>query len=227
MADKKQDHLEHRRRLRTRFLRDDGDAMPDYEILELLLAMAIPRRDVKPFAKALLRKFGSFANVISAPPVELAACDGVGDGAITALKLVRASAIRLLRQESMARTEISSWQQLIDFCHAAMARERVEQLRVLFLNNRNMLILDEILSRGTVNHTPLYPREIARRALELHASAVILVHNHPSGNPTPSQADIRMTGEVAAALKAISVTLHDHVVIASEGHVSFRGAGYL
>ncbi|MBL8672799.1 MAG: DNA repair protein RadC [Alphaproteobacteria bacterium] len=217
----------HRQRLRARFLAGPEDALPDYELLELLLASAIPRRDVKPLAKALLARFGGFAGVVSAPADELAAIDGLGDASVAALKVVRAAAIRLARQEAMTRPVVTSWQQLLDYCRAAMAHERVEEFRLLFLDRQNRLIADERQQRGTVDHTPVYPREVAKRALELGASAVILVHNHPSGDPTPSKADVAMTREVKEALKAIGVTLHDHLVIGRAGEASLRALGLL
>ncbi|MBL8672292.1 MAG: DNA repair protein RadC [Alphaproteobacteria bacterium] len=217
----------HRQRLRARFLAGPEDALPDYELLELLLATAIPRRDVKPLAKALLARFGSFAGVVSAPAEELAAFDGLGDASVAALKVARAAAIRLARQEAMTRPVVTSWQQLLDYCRAAMAHERVEEFRLLFLDRQNRLIADERQQRGTVDHTPVYPREVAKRALELGASAVILVHNHPSGDPTPSKADVAMTREVKEALKAIGVALHDHLVIGRAGEASLRALGLL
>jgi len=217
----------HRQRLRERFRATGGDGMPDYELLEMLLALAIPRRDVKPLAKALLARFGSFAGVIAAEPDKLETVTGMGETSVSALKLVRAAAVRLLRQEVMDRDAISSWERLLDYCRAAMAHEPVEQLRLLFLDRKNVLIADEVQQRGTVDHTPLYVREVVKRALELGASALILVHNHPSGDPTPSRGDIDMTRQVKEALEKIGITLHDHVVIGRTGHTSFRATGLL
>ena len=217
----------HRQRLRARFMATGGDGMPDYELLELLLALAIPRRDVKPLAKALLDKFGNYAGVITAEPDQLTAVKGMGDGAVAALKLAQASAVRLLRQRVMRRDVLSSWDQLIDYCSAAMAHEKVEQLRLLFLDRKNVLIADEVQQRGTVDHTPLYTREVVKRTLELGATALIVVHNHPSGDPTPSQGDIKMTRELQEALGKIGITLHDHLVIGRDGHESFRSRGLL
>jgi DNA repair protein RadC len=217
----------HRQRLRDRFLATGGDGMPDYELLEMLLAQAIPRRDVKPLAKDLIARFGSFAGVIAAEPERLLAVSGMGESAVAALKVVRAAAVRLLRQEATGRDVIGSWDKLIDYCRAAMAHETVEQLRLLFLDRKNALIADEVQQRGTVDHTPVYVREVVKRALELGASALIIVHNHPSGDPTPSRGDIEMTQQVKDALDKIGIALHDHVVIGRKGHESFRAKGLL
>ena len=217
----------HRARLRERFLRDQGDAMEDYELLELLLTLAIPRKDTKPLAKSLINRFGSFAAVISADPADLMAVKGIGPSVLAPLKLVQAAALRLMRQEASAAPVISSWDKLLGYIQSAMSREKREQLRVLFLDNRNRLIADEVQQRGTVNHTPLYPREVMRRALELHASALILVHNHPSGDATPSRDDILMTHEVREAAEKLGIKLHDHIVIGKGNHVSFKAEGLL
>jgi DNA repair protein RadC len=228
MTQKERPHyLGHRQRLRERFLATGGDGMPDYELLELLLALAIPRRDVKPLAKALLDRFGDFAGVIAAAPHQLEAVSGMGDASIAALKVVQAGSVRLLRQQVMRKNVIDSWDRLIDYCTAAMAHEGVEQLRLLFLDRKNALIADEVQQQGTVDHTPLYTREVVKRALELGASALIVVHNHPSGDPTPSQGDIKMTRDVRDALEKIGVTLHDHLVVGRNGHESFRARGLL
>jgi len=217
----------HRQRLRERFTATGGDGMPDYELLELLLAQAIPRRDVKPLAKDLLERFGSFAGVITADPDRLAAVKGMGESSATALKVVQAAAVRLLQQQVLGRDVIDSWDRLVDYCTAAMAHEPVEQLRLLFLDRKNVLIADEVQQQGTVDHTPLYTREVVKRALELSASALIVVHNHPSGDATPSQGDIRMTQELRDALEKIGIALHDHLVIGRHGHESFRAKGLL
>lgn len=217
----------HRQRLRERFLRDMGASMEDYELLEMLLALVIPRRDTKPIAKELLRRFGSFAGVVSADPAALAQARGLTENSAVSLKLVQAAAVRLARQEVMQANVLSSWDRLLDYLNSAMAREPIEQLRLLFLDNRNRLIADEVQQRGTVNHTALYPREVMKRALELNASALILVHNHPSGDPTPSGADIEMTYEVRDAAKKLGIVLHDHVVIGRAGHTSFKASGLL
>ena len=226
--DKNRPHYHgHRQRLRERFRATDGDGMPDYELLELLLALAIPRRDVKPLAKTLLDSFGSFAGVVSADPDRLAAVPGMGDTSASALRVVRAASIRLLRQEVEGRDALTSWDRVLDYCQAAMAHEPVEQLRLLFLDRKNVLIADEVQQRGTVDHTPLYVREVVKRALDLGASALIVVHNHPSGDPTPSQGDIEMTAQLREALDKIGIALHDHLVIGRRGHVSFRAEGML
>ncbi|MDJ0950310.1 MAG: DNA repair protein RadC [Alphaproteobacteria bacterium] len=217
----------HRQRLRQRFLKGGPDALPDYELLELILFGANPRGDVKPVAKALLAEFGDLARVLSAEPEALARVAGVGETAIAALKAVQAAAIRLTRAEATERPLIGSWDKLLAYCHASMAYGKTEQFRLLFLDRKNKLIADEVQQQGTVDHTPLYPREVVKRALELGASAIILVHNHPSGDPTPSAADIEMTREVSKAAAAVGVTVHDHVVIAQSGHVSFRSEGLL
>lgn len=217
----------HRARLRQRFASGGADAMPDYELLELTLFAAIPRRDTKPLAKLLLARFGSFAEVIAAPRARLLEVPGVGETVASHLKIVEAAARRAARTGVIGRPALSSWAALIDYCTAAMAREPVEQFRVLFLDRKNILVADEVQNRGTIDHTPVYPREIVKRALELSASALILVHNHPSGDPTPSRADIEMTREIASAAKALHIALHDHLVIGRSGHASFKSLGLL
>lgn len=217
----------HRERLRARFLRGGAEAMPDYELLELALFAAIPRRDTKPLAKALLKRFGSFAEVIAAPRERLLEIPGVGESVANHLKIVEAAAQRLAKTKVMGRPALSSWAALLDYCTAAMARSEKEEFRVLFLDRKNHLIADEVQNRGTVDHTPVYPREIVKRALELGASSIILVHNHPSGDPTPSKADIAMTREVTGAAKALGIALHDHLVIGRGGHSSFKSLGLL
>jgi DNA repair protein RadC len=220
-------HLAHRQRLRERFLKAGPAGLADYELLELLLFAAIPRRDVKPLAKALMQEFGGLAQVLSAPAEALTAVTGVGEVAAVILKSVQAAAIHLARAQVLDRPVISSWQAVIEYCRAAMAYEPVEQFRVLFLDRKNRLVADEAQQRGTVDHTPVYPREVVKRALELAASAVILVHNHPSGDPTPSQADIAMTKEVAKAAEALGVALHDHLIVSRSAHASFRALGLI
>lgn len=217
----------HRQRLRQRFVATGGDGMPDYEILELLLAQAIPRADVKPVAKALLARFGSLGEVMSAPLSDLQEIKGVGEAAAVALKVVQAAGLRLARQHVLNKNVIGSWNSLIDYCKAAMGYEKVEQLRVLFLDRKNVLIADEVQQRGTVDHTPLYPRQVLKRALDLNASALILVHNHPSGDPTPSRDDIEMTKEVRDAADKLGIALHDHVIIGKNTHASFKSMGLL
>lgn len=217
----------HRERLRARFLTGGADAMPDYELLEMTLFAAIPRRDTKPLAKALLARFGSFAEVIAAPRARLLEVTGVGEAVANHLKIVEAAAQRLARTKVLGRAALSSWQALLDYCMAAMAREPKEQFRVLFLDRKNILIADEVQARGTIDHTPVYSREIVKRALELGATAIILVHNHPSGDPTPSRADIEMTRDIDKAAKALHIAVHDHLVIGRAGHASFKSLGLL
>ena len=217
----------HRERLRARFLNGGAEAMPDYELLEMTLFAALPRRDTKPLARALLARFGSFAEVISAPRARLLEVPGVGEAIANHLKIVEAAAHRLAKTKVMGRPALSSWPALLDYCTAAMARAQNEEFRVLFLDRKNRLIADEVQNRGTVDHTPVYPREIIKRALELTASAVILVHNHPSGDPTPSKADIQMTREIVTAAKALGIAVHDHLVVGRGGHASFKSLGLL
>ena len=203
-----------------------AEALPDYELLELLLFMAIPRTDTKPLAKELLAHFKTFADVIAAP-VERLQEFGVSDNTIAALKIVEASALRLARAQVMGKPALSSWEALLDYCACAMARLESEEFRVLFLDRKNVLIADEVLQKGTVDHTPVYPREVVKRALELNASAIILVHNHPSGDPTPSRGDILMTKEMTAAANALKIQVHDHLVIGRGKHASFKALGLL
>jgi DNA repair protein RadC len=217
----------HRERLRTRFLKGGADAMPDYELLELTLFAAVPRRDTKPLAKALLARFGSFAEVIAAPAARLMEIKGVGESVVQQLKIVQAAAHRSARTAVINRPALSSWTALLDYCTAAMARVTNEEFRVLFLDRKNVLVADEVQNRGTVDHTPVYPREIVKRALELSASSIILVHNHPSGDPTPSKADIAMTREVVTAAKTLGIAVHDHLVIGRGGRASFKSLGLL
>lgn len=220
-------HAGHRDRLRERFLRGGTDAVHDYELLELMLFAAIPRRDVKPIAKALLNKFGSVAGVVTAKPEWLMQVEGVKEAAATALKAAEAVAVRMLRDQVMDRPVISSWDALIDYCTASMAYRDTEQFRILFLDRRNRLIADELQQKGTVDHTPVYPREVVKRALELQASAIIMVHNHPSGDPTPSQADITMTRTVRDVSEPLGVVLHDHVIVGRGSYTSMRSQGLI
>jgi DNA repair protein RadC len=220
-------YLGHRERLRERFLAGGAEAMPDYELLELVLFAAIPRRDVKPLAKALIARFGGFAEAIAAPRERLLEVEGMSEAAATQLKIVEAAALRLSQTRVLGRPALSSWAALLDYCAAAMARSQKEEFRILFLDRKNVLIADEVQSSGTIDHTPVYPREIVKRALELGASAVILVHNHPSGDPTPSKADIEMTREVVDAAKALRIAVHDHVIVGRSGHASFKALGLL
>lgn len=218
---------DHRARLRARFMSGGAAAVPDYELLELVLFRSLPRKDTKPLARALLDRFGDFNRVIAAPPDRLAQVDGVGEAVITDLKVIEAAAHRMARSRVMQRHVISSWDAVLDYCHTTMAHRETEQFRVLYLDRKNILIADEEQARGTVDHVPVYPREVAKRALELNASALILVHNHPSGDPTPSEADIAMTGQIRAACDALGLTLHDHLIIGKSRELSFRGQGLL
>lgn len=213
----------HRERLRLRFREAGAEALTDYELLELLLFRALPRRDVKPFAKSLIAKFGSFAEVVSAPAARLAEVKGLGDAAITELKVVQAAASRLARGQVKGRPVLSSWSAVLDYCRTAMAFAEKEQFRVLFLDKRNQLIADELQQVGTVDHTPVYPREVVKRALELSSTAIILVHNHPSGDPTPSRADIQMTQSIVEIAKPLGISVHDHIIVGKEGHASLKG----
>jgi len=215
----------HRERLRARFHEAGAAALSDYELLELVLFAAIPRRDVKPLAKALLAKFGSFADVIAASAERLS--EFLGETAIMQLKIVEAAALRLSRSRLLGKPALSSWSALLDYCSAAMARSETEEFRVLFLDRKNVLVADEVQSEGTVDHAPVYPREIIKRALALNASALILVHNHPSGDPTPSRADIEMTREIVEAARALRIAVHDHLVIGRGGTASFKALGLL
>ncbi|MBW9053397.1 RadC family protein [Rhizobium mesosinicum] len=213
----------HRERLRNRF-RDHGDtALADYEILELLLFRLIPRCDTKPIAKALIDRFGSLAGVFGAPAALLQEVKGVGEAVALDLKLVSTIGHRTLKSELKGKQVLSSWSSVIQYCHAAMAHETREQFRILFLDKRNALIADEVQGHGTVDHTPVYPREVVRRALELSATALILVHNHPSGDPTPSRADIDMTKMIIDAAKPLGIAIHDHIIIGKDGQASLKG----
>ncbi|WP_420568920.1 RadC family protein [Thalassovita sp.] len=218
---------DHRKRLRGRFMDGGATALPDYELLELVLFRAIPRCDVKPLARALLEQFGDFNGVLSAPPARLAQVPGVGEAVICELKIVEAAAQRLSRARILRKQVISSWDALLDYCHTTMAHRETEQFRILFLDRKNVLIADEDQARGTVDHVPVYPREVVKRTLELNASALILVHNHPSGDPTPSDADISMTEQINAACQTMGITLHDHLIIGRSRELSFRAQGLL
>lgn len=216
----------HRARLKERFLKK-GAALPDYELLELALMLAIPRRDVKPLAKELIAHFGSYADVISAPAERLCAISGVGDTVVAALKLIEASGQRLAQGKVMDQPVLGNWQALIDYCQSVMGHQKVEQFRILFLDRQNRLINDELQQIGTIDHTPVYPREVIKRALELQSTAIILVHNHPSGDPTPSRDDIDMTKKIAEAGKQLGIGLHDHLIISKSGHSSFKTMGLI
>jgi len=217
----------HRGRLRARLLSAGGVALADHELIEMVLFLAVPRRDTKPIARSLIGRFGSFAAAISASAVELAEIEGLGEAGIAALKVVQAAAQRLTKAEVLYRPVLGNWDRLMEYLQSVLAREKVEQFRILFLDNRNRLLADEPQARGTVNHTPVYPREVIKRALELHATAIILVHNHPSGDPSPSQEDIAMTKEIKRSATALSIVLHDHVIIGNGQWLSFRKTGLL
>jgi DNA repair protein RadC len=217
----------HRQRLRERFLEAGPVALADYELLELLLFPALPRSDVKPLAKTLIDRFGGFAGVINADIAALQEIPGLGLTSAIALKAVQAAIQRVLKAEMIERPILSSWQGVLDYCHVAMAHARIEEFRLLFLDRRNALIADEVQQRGTVDHTPVYPREVVKRALDLGASAIILVHNHPSGDPTPSKADIEMTREVAKAARMMGIEVHDHLIIGRGKQTSLRGLGLI
>ncbi len=215
-------HAGHRDRLRTRFREAGADALADYELLELILFRTIPRRDVKPLAKELIARFGGLAEVLGADIERLCETPGVKEAVALDLKIFQAAARRIARDRVMHQPVISSWSALLDYCRTAMADEAKEQFRVLFLDKKNRLMADEILGHGTIDHAPVYPREIAHRALKHGATAIILLHNHPSGDPTPSRADIEMTKAVAEALKPLGVVVHDHLVIGRERVASFK-----
>lgn len=217
----------HRARMRGKLLTAGPEALLDHELLEMQLFLALPRRDTKPIARALLARFGSFGNAISARPEELRQVEGLGEAGVAALKTVQAAALRLMRQEVRDQPLLNNWDSLLAYLQAAMAREATEQFRILFLDSRNRLIADEAQARGTVNHTPVYPREVVKRALELQATALILVHNHPSGDPTPSGADIEMTAEIKQAATTLGIAVHDHLIIGNGRHLSFRREGLL
>ncbi len=215
-------HAGHRQRLRERFRKGGADALPDYELLELVLFRALPRRDTKALAKSLIARFGSFAEVVAAPESQLKEIEGAGDSVVTELKLVRAAALRLMRSQIIQRPTLSSWAQVLDYLRAAQGFEHREQFRILFLDKKNHLIADELQQQGTIDHTPVYVREVVKRALELSATAIVLVHNHPSGDPAPSRADIDKTKQIVAAAKPLGVAVHDHIIVGRDGHASFR-----
>jgi DNA repair protein RadC len=217
----------HRARLRARLLAAGGPALADHELIEMVLFLALPRRDTKPVARALIGRFGSFAAAISASPTQLVEVPGLGDAGVAALKTVQAAAQRLTKAEVLYRPVLSNWDRLMEYLQSMLAHEKIEQFRILFLDNRNRLLADEKQAQGTVNHTPVYPREVVKRALELHATAIILVHNHPSGDPSPSSEDIAMTKEIKKAATALTIVLHDHVIVGNGQWLSFRKTGLL
>jgi DNA repair protein RadC len=213
----------HRERLRERFRDAGADALSDYELLEMVLFRALPRRDVKPLAKSLIGRFGSFAEVVHAPDARLREISGLGEAAIIEIKLIAATASRVAKGQLKQRTMLSSWTAVIDYCRTSMAFADKEQFRILFLDKRNQLIADEVQQVGTVDHTPVYPREVVKRALELSATAIIMVHNHPSGDPTPSQADIQMTKSIVDISAPLGISVHDHIIVGKNGHASLKG----
>ena len=219
-------HVGHRDRLRERFLKS-SDSLPDYELLELLLFMAIPRRDVKPIAKHLIDRFKNLNGVLNASLPDLESIDGISHNTAIAIQTIRAAGLRLLQQNIMERPILNTWSRLIEYCEAAMANENKEHFRLLFLNKKNEVIADEVQQSGTVDHTPAYPREIMKRALELGATAIILVHNHPSGDPTPSDADVQMTKAIQAAAAPFEIIIHDHLIVSRNGTTSFKTLGLI
>ena len=219
--------LGHRERLKERFRESGPEAMPDYELLEMVLFRAIKRGDTKPIAKQLLARFGTFAEVLSAEPERLMEVRGVGESVATEIKIVNAAAMRLLRGEVLNRPVLNTWNAILDYVRAAMAFSDNEQFRILFLDKKNQLVADEVQQQGTVDHTPVYTREVIKRALELAASAIVLVHNHPSGDPTPSLADIEMTKKIVDAGQRLGLVVHDHVIVGRKGHFSFRSNGLI
>jgi DNA repair protein RadC len=221
------DSAGHRSRLRARLLQSGGDALQDYELIEYLLALAIPRRDTKPLAKALIREFGSIGGLISADSEALLRVDGVGETVVAALKIVQATSLRMLRNDMADRPVLASWQSLIDYLRADMGHMTIERVRVLHLNAKNMLIRDEIVSEGSIDQATVHVREVIRRAIDLGSSAIILVHNHPSGDPAPSRADISLTREIIDAGKRLNVAVHDHIIIGASGHSSMRALGLI
>jgi DNA repair protein RadC len=217
----------HRERLRERFASAGADALPDYELMELLLFRSRARGDVKPVAKRLIARFGSFAEALAAPVERLVEVEGVGRTTAVELKIVAAAGQRMARGSIAKRQVLSSWSGVLEYCRAAMAFAEREEFRILFLDKRNQLIADEVQQRGTVDHTPVYPREIVRRALELSATALVLVHNHPSGDPSPSPADIRMTLDIIQIAKPLGIAIHDHIIVGRVGHASLKGLGHI
>jgi DNA repair protein RadC len=220
-------YIGHRQRLRQRFLEGGAEALPDYELLELILCLAIPKKDVKPLAKTLLARFGGFGEVIHADLPALLAITGIKETSAAAIKIVGAAALRLARAQAIGKPVLSSWDSLLDYCRISLAHLAQERFHLLFLDRKNVLIADEIQQKGTIDHTPVYPREVVKRALELNASAIIMVHNHPSGDPTPSQADIEMTGRIRDATGPVGIILYDHLVIGKSGNFSFRSNGLI
>jgi DNA repair protein RadC len=227
MADLSTDGTGHRGRLRQRLFEGGPDALLEHELVEYLLALALPRRDTKPLAKKLIHEFGGYGGLLTADPQAIARIGDISEGAVAALKIAQASALRLLKSEVQSRPVLGSWQALLDYLHADMAHEPIERVRVLFLNSKNMLIRDEKMSEGSVDEAAVYIREIMRRALDCHATALIIVHNHPSGDPSPSQQDIRLTRDLVEAGRHLRIAIHDHVIIGAKGHSSMRAMGLI
>jgi len=226
MDQSQNDNSGHRARLRQRLLDGGGDALLDHELVEYLLALVQPRRDTKPLAKRLINRFGSYAGLLSASPADLAGT-GISESTVGAIKIAQASALRLLKSSIDKRPLLASWQAVMDYLHADMAHRQTEAVRLLLLNTRNVLIRDEIVSEGSIDQTPVYVREVIRRALEHHAAALILVHNHPSGDPQPSRDDIELTRKIYESSRLLGITLHDHIIIGHAGHNSFKALGLL
>ena len=226
-ATKAEDAAGHRARLRARLFEHGGEALPDYELLEYLLALAIPRRDTKPLAKALLREFGGLPGVMTARAEELTRIKGMGETSVAAIKAAHGVALRLLKVETADRPVLGNWQALLDYLRASMAHHGVERVRVLHMDSRNRLIRDEVMNEGTIDEAPVYAREVIRRAIQLGSAALILVHNHPSGDASPSRADIDVTRTIASGLKPLNIALHDHIIIAKGGHTSLRAQGLI
>lgn len=218
----KPSHLGHRERLRERLMEGGPDAVPDYELLELVLFRAFAQGDTKDLAKRLIARFGTFAEVINAPDALIREVSGAGPRVVQELKIVRAASLRLMQRQVMQKPVLGSWSQVLEYCRASMAYEARELFRILFLDKKNRLIADEVQGEGTVDHTPVYVREVIKRALELSSTAIILVHNHPSGDPAPSRADIDMTKLIIDAGRPLGVTVHDHIIVGRQGHASFR-----
>lgn len=227
MSEVAHDGVGHRARLRERLLGQGGDALLDHELVEYLLALAIPRRDTKPLAKALLREFGGIERLLTADPAAIARVPGMGDTSIAAIKIVHAAALRMLRAEVQARPVLSNWQALLDYLRADMAHHPIERFRVLHLDTKNQLIRDELMSEGSIDEAAVYAREVIRRAMDLGSAALILVHNHPSGDPSPSRADIEVTKAIADTGKRLNIAVHDHIIVGTGGHVSLRSQGVI
>ncbi len=227
MNDTKPHYLGHRERLKSKLHNQGANALADYELLEVYLFRSIARRDTKPIAKDLITKFGNFSAVMAADYNRLIEVKGVGDAVAKDIMLVNAVSLRMMQDDLTDKPILSSWSALVQYCQAAMAYSKVEEFRIIFLNKHNRIIVDEVHQQGTIDHTPVYPREVIKRALELSASAIVLVHNHPSGDPTPSPADIRMTNQIIEAGTPIGISVHDHLIISKDGHASFKMLGLI